>query len=120
MLRKLFIGLLILSALSARGAGNEITDIFEPQDGPSPESFLNLSGEKWLADAGMPLGIGNAAVSLEEFIRVKSLEQHIFSNIGDNTSIGCGEGCIYITRPVVFSHDDNRVSKGSDISPPAV
>lgn len=120
MLRKLFIGLLILSALSARGAGNEITVIFDLQDGFSPESFLNLSGEKWLVDAEIPSGVANTIVPLEEFIRVKSLEQHIFADIGDNTSVGCGESRVYATRPVSFSYNENRVPNGTDSSPPAL
>jgi hypothetical protein len=129
LLRKLFIGLLILSALTAKGTGSGISDLAERF---SPESFLSLCGENWLSDAeaadireiklskGIPVFRGDALVSLGEFLRVKSLEQHIYCNIGDNSNSKGYEPFLYCTKPVLNSNIRNLVSCGTDISPPAL
>ena len=129
MLRKLFIGLLILSALTSKGTGSGISELAERF---SPESFLSLCGDKWLTEAeatgireinlsnDIPVFRGIALISLGEFLRVKSLEQHIYCSIGDSSAYKCYEFCLYCTKPVLSSYSKNLVSCGTDISPPVL
>lgn len=129
MLRKLFIGLLIFSALASKGAASELPDISEKL---SPESLLNLCGEKWLAGAetaaaheitlskAVPGFFVNALVPLGEVIRVKSLEQHICCSTGADTAYGAGEAFLSCAAPVLIAYNDNMISSGADISPPAL
>ena len=127
MLRKLFIGLLILSALTSKGTGSGISELAERF---SPESFLSLCGDNWLTESeatreinlskGIPVFRGSALVSLGEFLRVKSLEQHIYCSIVDSSANKCQEPFLYCTKPVLSSYSRNPVSYGTDISPPAL
>lgn len=129
MLRKLFIGLLIFSALTAKGTGSEISELAGRF---SPESFLNLCGDKWLTEAeaagareinlskGLPVYRGGALVSLGQFLCVKSLEQHIYWSIGDTSTLRSYETCFYCTKPVFNTYSRNLVTCGTDISPPTL
>lgn len=129
MLRKLFIGLLILSALTSRGTGNEIC---ETSEGFSPESFLSLCGDKRLVEAEnaearefamperIPVFMGNVIVPIEEFVRVKSLEQFIYGNAGGNFGYDNLEICSSCTPPVSYPYRESLISSGTDISPPAL
>ncbi len=129
MLRKLFIGLLIFSALASKGAASELPDISEKL---SPESLLNLCGEKWLAGAeaaaaheialakAVPGFFVSALVPLGEVIRVKSLEQHICYSTGDSPACGAGEAFLSCITPILTAYNDNMISSGADISPPAL
>lgn len=129
MLRKLFIGLLILSALTSKSTGSEITDTPERF---SPESFLSMCGDKWLAQAeaagareiilskGISGFMGGTLVPFGEFHRVKSLEQHIYCSIGDSTTYKSQKSYRNCTKTVYSSYSRNMVSSGTDTSPPTL
>lgn len=129
MLRKLFIGLLILSALTSKGAGSEISGSAERF---SPGNLSSLSGVKWFSDGevsdnreinltkSVSAFRGSALISSGEFFRVKSLEQHIYSSIEDSTTCKHRESFQYCTKPVLSTYSRNSDSCATDVSPPAL
>lgn len=126
MLRKLFIGLLILSALTSKGAGSEISDASERF---SPESLLSLCGDERLTEAGSVrvtallkdarASVGSALAPLGDFLRVKSLEQHIYCSIEDSSAYKCLEYCLFGAERISNTYSRNIVASGTDISPPS-
>jgi hypothetical protein len=129
VLRRLFISLLILSALTSKGAVNSIFNTFEML---TPGSLFNLSGDlnlpgnKLCSNEGREVlntrsySIKNTVATLEEILKKSNLKNYVFSDfsiISYDISYGVGIPC---AEKVYRQGDAIVISYGSDASPPKI